>query len=78
MPRLEAGQIRGTRIPCEVSGDLPLESPQRPLQRLSGTSEEVLEVYSPSILKLVSRLVSPLRILGITMCTWLVVRVNIA
>jgi hypothetical protein len=41
-------------------------------------SEKVIDAYSPSILKLVRRFVSPLHILGATtMSSWSVVRADI-
>jgi hypothetical protein len=55
----EAGQRRGARIPCKVSGASPLQGVAEPLRSHSRGSQRVLEVYSSVILKLVRSLVSP-------------------
>ena len=58
---LEAGQTRGTRTPSKVSGvPSPIRIATEPLRMDPRRSQRVSEVYSPLILKLVRRLVSPL------------------
>src|SRR5215212_7894072 len=58
-PRLEAGQRRGARTPCKVSGASPLEGVAEALRSYPRGSQRVLEVYSSPILKLVRCFLSP-------------------
>src|SRR5215208_4429584 len=66
MPRLEAGQRRGARTPCKVSGAPPpirkvappIRKVAEALRRQPRGSQRVLEVSSPFILMLVRRLLS--------------------
>jgi hypothetical protein len=59
MPRLKAGQRRGTTIPCKVSGVPPIRSAAKALRSHPRRSEKVVDVHSPSILKLVSTMFPP-------------------
>jgi len=49
----EAGQRRGARIPCKVSGGPDIRSVAEALRSHSRGSEKVIDVYSPSLLSIV-------------------------
>ena len=79
---LEAGQRRGARIPCEVCGYPTIRIAKETGRIDPRVSQRASEVYSPSKLKLVSRLVSPTSTSSgsdhhVLVGSWLVVRVNI-
>jgi hypothetical protein len=63
-------------IPSTLSTP-PLGGVAEALRSHSRGSQRVSEGYSPLLLKLVRRLVSPLHILGTTMCSWSLVRADI-
>jgi len=79
MPGLEAGQRRGARIPCEVSGYSTIRIAMEAGRIDPRRAEKVIGMYSSLALKLVRDPASPpLHPRGaITMSLWSLMRANI-